>query len=175
METMTDALANDVLPPGVAPEDPSVPYGPGDRLPNDSPVGEDGAQAYSTRPPAFPVNNPRALPVYQRAASDWTGRVVTVDSNNGGTALAVGRVKGRDAVTIWVPSTLPNGTTPNGVIIGPSEDEVQQGLNSGIVLNPGDSISIRSEAAVWVGLIGANTSGACQVMQEFNPNETPGF
>ena len=168
---MTDTF----LPPGIHPRDPSVDYS-GGTLPTDMPAPHDlaGNRFATTHRRPFDTNPAEALAVWQRASSDWTARVVSVDANSGGTALVVGRQRGRGSVTVWVPSTLPNGTSPNGVVIAASEDEAQSAMG-GVALNPGDSITINTEGPVYAGLIGANTTGACQVVVDYNPSDTIGF
>ena len=156
------------LPPGVHPNDPSELLGPNfgghGPAPQDTP-----GNRYTTGLPPWKVENSAATPVFQRASHDWTVKIIKVDSNNGGTAVACGRQKGRQSVTLLVPTLLPDGTTPAGVVYAPTEDEVQAGSNAGGILNPGDSVSIATEGPVYVGVIGAATSGAVQVTIESTP------
>jgi hypothetical protein len=157
------------LPAGVHPTDPSETMSPDFGTNRAAPPDTPGSR-YTTGKPPWQVQNSDALPVFQRSASDWTVKIVVVNSSqNGGTAIAVGRQRGRVSVTLSVPTLLPNGTVPLGVVFAPTEDEVQAGANAGGVLNPGDSVTIYSEAQVYVGVIGAAASGAVQVKVEFNP------
>jgi len=156
---------------GHHPEDRSI---PADQLAHysDAPVPFDThGNRYATGKKQFHLDNAEAFQVYQRAASDWNAGSVTVNANNGGTSIVVGRQRGREQVTLSVPTTwvTPAGSTitPNGVIISQTEGELQQ--NSGYQLNPGDSITIRTEAPVWVGLIDSNTTGMCLWMVTYNP------
>jgi hypothetical protein len=157
------------LPPGVHPYDPSVPYMGGEVL-EPQPIPQDTpGDKFTTGTQAFPIENGQALPVFQRAAEDWSVRIIKVNANSGSTAVAVGRQKGRQAATLSVPTLLPDGTVPLGVIFGPTEDEVQAGGNAGGILNPGDSVTINTEAPIFLGVIPGNATGACQVVIEFNP------
>jgi len=159
------------IPVGVHPLDRSI---PGDQLArySDSPVHHDTAgNRYTTGRKNFGTDNGEAFPVFERASSDWTAGSVVVGTNNGGTSIVVGRVRGRKTVTVWVPSTWTNpggtSTTPNGVVIGQTEGELQSG--AGAQLNPGDSITIGTEAPVWAALIPGKTSGVVQYLVEYNP------
>jgi hypothetical protein len=158
------------LPPGVHPFDPSVAVGPGGTMPTDNAAPHDTAgDRWTAGRKGFGTDNAAALATFQRASEFWSARVVSVDANSGGTAQVVGRQRGRTNVTIWVPSLLPNGATPLGVILAPTEGEAQAGGNSGIVLLPGDSLTITTEAPVFAGLIPGNASGYCQCVVTFDP------
>ncbi len=154
------------LPPGVHPNDPSGPdFVPG---PPDQP------QEWTPGRPPYDVENYDAIATYERASHEWDAGAVYVDSQNGGTAIVVGRQKGRKSVTIWVPNTDAGGNTPNGVLLANREGALQ-GITGGnltgdmIVLNKGDSITIDTEASVWAGLIGSNSTGFCQFIATYNP------
>jgi hypothetical protein len=160
------------LPPGVHPGDPSEhvssDFGTNYPVPTEKAAP---AQPRTGRRP-YDVENWQAIPVYQRASAQADVRTIVVNQGtNGGTALACGRQKGRIRVSLAVPSKLPDGTTvPNGVTFAFDEGSVQQGGNgSPGVLNLGDSVTIETEAPIWLGLIGANTTGACMVVTEVNP------
>jgi hypothetical protein len=158
-----------LLPTGVHPRDMAV-TGEAVALATDSPVGPDTPdQLWSPGRKGFPTDNREAVGVFQRCSEFWSARVVVVDANAGGTAEVAGRQRGRSSIKIWVPTTLPNGTTPAGVIIAPTQGEVQAGGNSGVVLNAGDSITLRTEAPVFAGLLGNNSTGYCQCVVEFDP------
>lgn len=155
------------LPQGVHPLDRSVPHTPGTNPDHDTPISltEPGPQGI-TRPAPWSTDNETALPVYQRSAHDWNVKVLSVNSTQG-PMQAAGRLRGCEATTLSVPTTLSDGTTPKGVMFSSDEGELQQGL--GAVLNPGDSVTIRSEGAVWVAVITNNTTGSVQVMRTYNP------
>ena len=145
---------------------------PMDTVNDTSPVDPDKAgNLYTTDRKAWGTTNADALSVFERASSDFTAGVINISTQNGNTAIIVGRQKGRKSVTIWVPKTYTNASgstsTPNGVIIGQTEGEVQ--AYAGAQLNPGDSITINTEAPVWAGVLGGNTSGLCQFLVEYNP------
>lgn len=158
------------LPVGVHPLDPSSPIGSDGQLPTDNAAPHDTAgDRWTVGRKGFGVDNAAALATFQRSSEFWSARVVSVDANSGGTAQVVGRQRGRTELTIWVPTTLPNGATPLGVILAPTEGEAQAGGNSGIVLLAGDSLTLHTEAPVFAGLIPGNTSGFCQVTVAFDP------
>lgn len=118
------------------------------------------------------VDNEEALPVYQRAAHDWQpGQVfVSTGSYDSAVQIVVGRQKGRASVTIWVPTLMPNGVAPLGVLIANDRSTLQvaSGIDC-IVLNVGDSITILSEGPVYAACIGANATGFCQFVSLTNP------
>ena len=156
----------------------TIPYftetaSPADEVDITSPAPADTAgNRYNTDKKAWGTNNADALMVFQRASSDFTAGVISINSQNGNTAIVVGRQKGRQSVTIWVPSTYtsPSGasSTPNGVMIAQTEGEVQ--AYAAVQLNPGDSITITTEAPIWAGILPGNTTGVCQYLVEYNPS-----
>lgn len=159
-----------VAPPtGVHPNDLSEPLGPG--FGSGAPTPPDTAgDRFTTGKPPWKTANKDATPVFERASHDFTVQIVAVNSAiEGGTAIACGRQKGRKSVTLSVPTVLPSGVVPFGVTFAPDQDAVQAGINAAGVLNPGDSVTINTEAPVWLGLIGANLTGWCQVVIEYNP------
>lgn len=168
-----DDVISRPLPPGVHPGDPSE-YISQDFGTN-YPVGVERARPAqpNTGKPPYGVDNSKAIPVFQRASHDGDVRIVVVNqTTNGGTAVAVNRQRGRQRVVLSVPSKLPDGVTvPLGVTFGFAEADVQTGGNASCgVINQGDPpIVIFTEAPIWLGLIGANATGACQVLTENNP------
>lgn len=154
------------LPPGVHPNDPSgEDWQPG---PPDQP------QAWTPGRPPYDTDNWDAIAVYERAAHEWDAGVVYLNSQNSGTAIVVGRLKGRKSVTVWVPTTDAAGNTTKGVLLANRPGPLEAGTGGAltgdiIVLNPGDSVTIASEASVWAGLIGSNTTGFCQFVSTYNP------
>jgi len=138
-----------------------------------SPIGLDHAgNQYQTAGKRWSVDNADALAVFERASSNFTAGQIVVNTYNGGTSIVVGRQKGRKNVTISVPSTYTaaDGTTstPNGVAIAETEGELQL-INGGFQLNPGDSITISTEAPIWAGLLPTDTTGLVQYLVEYNP------
>lgn len=161
-----------------APDDPGfgvVLRPPDDRTgwptyPGDSPVPLD----YDVPPtqigsPPFDVKPWDAVDVFQRAALAFSTGARQVTSNDGPFQI-VGRQPGRQAVTLSVPQTYPNVTTVYGVIVGSAEGDL---ANAGFprVLNPGDSVTFRTEAPVWVAVIPGNSVGLVQFDVEYNPSE----
>lgn len=149
------------LPPGVHPGDRSVALVPGQPVESNAPVGGDdlGRQGQRTRPP-WHTENEEALPVYQRAAHDWSANQFIVGSGN--PIQIAGRLRGCVSTMVWVPTSASHG-----VIISPVEGDITQG--AGVELDPGDSIEIASEAAVWAGVIVGQTSGTVNVVRLYNP------
>lgn len=154
------------LPPGVHPLDPSGP----------DPVlvpHEQAGQLYGTGQPPWKIDNDAALPVYQRAAGQWRPLLISLQGAPNGVLQLVGKQKGRLAVVLSVPTTLPNGSTsPNGVLIGCDPGAIENaktvGLGAVYVLNAGDTITLPVEADIWAGLIGSNTTGWVQLIDLVN-------
>lgn len=151
------------LPPGVHPQDPSVPYRIGQRLDENAPVAPDGVgNRYKRGTQAWDFDNSDATPVFQRLSDSWTANTIVLSTGNNATAQVVGRQEGRESLTLWVPSTATAG-----VVIAPTEGEVQNG--AGITLSPGDSIDIPTEAPVYAGLISGQLTGTINVVSTINP------
>lgn len=170
-ETGIDTRNTDIgpLPPGVHPDDPSEYMGPGFGA-NPAAPPDIAGDRFTTGAPPWKQTNDKAFPVFQRASSDGSVQLVVPNASfNAGTAVACGRQKGRQAVTLTVPTLLANGLPPSGVVYGFTLDAVEAGGNGAGILNPGDSRTIRTEAPIWVGVIGTNQTGAVEVLIEFNP------
>jgi hypothetical protein len=155
------------LPPGVHPLDPSVPYSGGPlHDPSTIPADTAGYQ-YQSRSEPFGTDNDDALAFFERASHDWTGDTITLASTGSSPSVQlIGRQKGRKCVTLWCPST---GTA---VCIAPTQGVCDQQFNSGIgglILNPGDSVTINTEAPVWAGVLNGNTAGTVAFLAEYNP------
>jgi hypothetical protein len=145
------ALA-DALPPGVHPLDQSMPaaeYVPG-------PAEQGKAYTQGRRPFATP--NGEAVPVWQRATTDWSTFAFTSIS---GTVQIGGKVGGRFAISVWVPTTAALG-----VQIGALRSQCDN--SGGTPLNPGDSVTIMSEAPVFAAPQIGQTTGTVYVMDFFN-------
>lgn len=152
-----------LLPQGIHPRDNSVPITPGHPLESNDPThGMDqlGPQGQRRRPP-WSTENENALPVYQRAAHDWTANQYTLSSTIGPIQIA-GRQRGVFSTVVWVPTSAAEG-----VLISPAEGDVTQG--AGVTLSPGDSIELPTEAAVWAGVIVGQSSGTVYVVRFYNP------
>ena len=151
--------------PGTAPDDLA---GFHSEFPGDAPVAPDTAELHDvTRGrPQFKTANADAVATFTRAAHDWDSGARTVSANN--PIMVVGRQRGRTSTVIWVPTKDANGATPNGVVFGSTEGELQ-GAGYPALLNVGDSAEIDSEGAVWVGVIGANATGLVCFLTNYNP------
>jgi hypothetical protein len=152
------------LPPGVHPDDAS-------KVTGGFPVTlEKEGEPYKRGRRPFGTPNKEAFPVYQRAASHFRTQMVAVNTNNGGVAYVVGRRAGRRSVTLWIPSQVVAGnalvTPPNGVMVGATEGELQQG--GGVFLGVGDSMTIESEQSVAVGLVPGTSLGYVQYLDLFD-------
>lgn len=150
------------LPQGVHPRDSTVPVVPGMPLDQDTPIEQDGPgpQGQRTAPP-WSTENEEAVPVYQRAAHDWSANQYTLSQSRGPIQLA-GRRRGRSTVVVWVPTAASLG-----IVISPDEGDIEQG--AGITLSPGDSIELPTEASVYGGVIVGNTTGIAYVVELYNP------
>jgi hypothetical protein len=157
------------LPPGVHPLDPSITVPPdyiGGPLEEPGQVPHDTAgNRYETGRKPFSTENDDALAVWERASHDWTGDTVIIGMPNP-TVQLIGRQTGRKCITLWCPST---GTA---VCIAPTQGVCDQQFTSGVgglILNPGDSVTINTEAQVWAGILNGNTTGTVAFLAEYNP------
>ena len=151
------------LPPGVHPMDPSQVW-LGGNMPDALAAPHDYAGApHPTGRAPFHNDNTEALAVYQRGDKEWSANRIVVDTNNSGTVQLIGRQKGRVGVTLSVPSSAATG-----IVFAPTEGEVLNSQSCPALL-PGDSITIPTEASVWAGVIGANTTGTVDVIATYNP------
>jgi hypothetical protein len=121
----------------------------------------------------FATDNGAAIPTFERASHDFTTGQTYVGTSNGGIAIIVGRQSGRKSVTVAVPKSYYNMagtlvTSPIGVVVGQTEGELQA-PGGGLQLLAGDSITIQTEAPIWVGLLTGQTTGFCQWCVEYNP------
>lgn len=157
------------LPTGVHPRDNSKTWTGQGEFDANVPVGGDRPAPLNdrTRKP-FGTENEEALPVNQRSAYAWSPRLIIVSSDT--PVLVAGRQKGRQGVSLWVPtSVIINGTlttTPAGVMIG---SDPQEATSAVTVMNVGDSIRIQTEGAVFAALVPGTAAGYLQVIVEVNP------
>jgi len=121
----------------------------------------------------FATDNGSAIPTFERASHDFTSGQIYVGTLNGGGSIVVGRQAGRKSITIDVPTSYYNMagtlvTSPIGVVVGQTEGELQI-AGGGIQLVAGASLTIATEAPVWVALLPGQTTGFCQWVAEYNP------
>lgn len=142
-----------ILPPGVHPQDQR---GPGfNPVPPDrGPTWHPGRQPFDTEPA-------HALPVCERAALSWSARTINLSSSSN-PLRAAQKVVGRKAVTLWV-----DDDEPAGCILSPTRDMVDDSY--GVRLVPGGSVTIRTEAPVWVAMDTSQTAVTVYVIEEINP------
>jgi hypothetical protein len=150
--------AGQPLPPGVHPNDPSVAWsgGPLHEAPTVPPDRPETHYQRGQQP--FSQDNSQALPVFERAAHDWTGNTWVLTQ----TRQVAGRQVGRKSVTLWNKSS-----SATSVFFAPVEGEVDQG--QALSLDPGDSITIPTEAPVYAGPGPLVASCTVQVMATYNP------
>jgi hypothetical protein len=164
---MSDQMSSD-LPPGVHPLDKSTPWH-ADFDANTAVAPDRPAPlAPPTRKP-FGTENDEALPVFQRAAGDWTPQLVIVNSGNPTTI--VGRQKGRTFAYLWVPvSVVINGTvtaTPAGICIGSSPEEATQ---NNVLLSVGDPpVPFPTEGSIYAAVQPGQSVGYVQVISFTSP------
>ena len=126
------------------------------------PGPRDQAPASNRRRRAFATPNGQAVPVWQRASSDWSTFPFTSIS---GTVQIAGTLGGRFAVTVWVPAT-----SAHGVQIAPNRSQCDN--NGGTPINPGDSVTIMSEGTVYAAPQSGQTTGTVYVVDLFNTDIT---
>ncbi len=149
------------LAPGVHPRDPSVPIVPGQVLAEPNPTDQaDLIEQGQRRSAPWSIDNEEALAVNQRSSSQWSANAYTLSSGN--IIQLAGKLKGCVSTTIWVPASASHG-----VVIAPEEGDITQG--AGVELDPGDSITLETEAAIWGGVIVGQSTGSCQVVRLYNP------
>lgn len=155
------------IPIGVHPYDARSPLAANGQLPSEAPGEGDlypGAQGDPGRRP-WSTANVEAFPVFQRSASDWSANTFTLGPAATQEPIQLaGRRRGRVSVIIWVPTAATFG-----VVIAPTQGEVQSGGSAGVTLSPGDSIELPTEAAIWGASIGTNASGSANVVELVNP------
>lgn len=161
-----------MLPPGVHPNDPSIPIPPGQVIhslnePDIVPVDEPLAPPQLQRDRYFPTANPNALATYERGTSEFLPRTWQLSSGQDPMKIA-NRQKGRKAVALWVPASSPIGT-PSGVIIGRLPEDCYTFGVGGIVLMPGDAITLPTEAPIYAAVIPGNSTGFVYSVSFQNP------
>lgn len=116
---------------------------------------------------AFTIAHAESVPTWERATTEWTGTPTIVGQNP---VTLVGRRRGRRAVNLWVPTayvtTTAGAFTVLGVQIARSPSELA--ANSGLQLNPGDSITLGTEAPVYVQALPGQTSGVVFFTELYN-------
>ena len=145
---------------GVHPYDPSVPMN--QPYNNEAPVSETPVMTTQHAKAAYSTRNPDALPVFERASEKWSANTLTL--NNTEPLQIAGKQKGRKELILFVPNSATAG-----VIIGPDPGTVSMG--QGVELDPGATLTLKTEAAVYAGLISGQTSGTICIVATSNPPE----
>lgn len=143
---------------GVHPYDPSVdmtqPYN------NEAPVAEAPVLAPQRGSKPYQARNVDAVPVFERSSEKWTAQTLTL--NNAEPLQIAGKQKGRKELIVFVPNTAAAG-----VIIAPTPGEVS--MFQGVQLDPGATLTLKTEAPVYAGLISGQTSGIVCTVATINP------
>jgi hypothetical protein len=157
------------IPPGVHPGDVSAAY-------EENPVSDDAAaQQFRTGQAPWRTPNSKAIPVYQRTASDWGAQLISTGPFTNVPVKVVGRQAGRQSITMACPTHTPDGVLNTlGVVIGATEGAVQQVQTAPLAseawtLNPGDSVTLYTEGSVWAGPFAGAANGYVQFIVAINP------
>ena len=140
---------------------------PGDQSGKDwEPPGsvDPGVQEWRPGKKPFDTKPGLAIPVWERATEEFAEQVLNLSSGMNAIAAA-GRETGRKSVTLWVPSIASYGCQFSRI-----RGKVDNG--NGMPLNPGDSITIGSEAPVYVGVQTGQSTGVVYVLDLMNPSSS---
>lgn len=136
-----------------------------------TPVPTDN-QAPRTGSDPFPVTPDQAVPVNARSPRSFRTRSTIVSSASGGTTNnIVGITKGRKSITLSCPTTYNGATNSLGFVF--AEDQNTIDVGTGFQVNPGDSVEIESEAAVFAAPLPGNSTGVLQWLETFSPLAQP--
>lgn len=141
---------------GVHPLDSSVPSN--QVLGADNPIPETTPTSSGSKVKPFNTRNDEALPVYERGSHEWTATTLIISN----AIQILPKQEGRKLATLYVSSTATEG-----VIIGPDRGQIEVGY--GAVLNPGDSIDLKTEGSIYAAPIAGQTTGTVTVVSFFNP------
>jgi hypothetical protein len=114
----------------------------------------------------FNVTNEQAVPVTERATSSYSAKNFTIGADP---VMMIGRRRGRRTIAISCPGTVTKagtGTTPKGFMFSFGRNDLDTGI--GFQVNPGDSVTIDSEAEIWVAPLPGNTTGVVQYLETFD-------
>ena len=145
---------------GVHPYDPSVPMN--QPYNHEAPVNETPPMSTQPGRRAYDTRNSDALPVFERSSEKWSANTLVL--NNAEPLQVAGKQKGRKELILFVPNSATAG-----VVIAPDSGEVSMG--GGVQLDPGATLTLKTEAAVWAGLISGQTTGTICVVATSNPPE----
>lgn len=159
-------MSDTMLPPGVHPHDRRESetdwQGPAPEHPAGGPPR--GKAPFRTSPG-------QAMGVFQRAATNWTCGTIRVHSGQSQATRVVGRRAGRTHITLWVPTKALVGgtlvTVAAGVTIATTTGDALN--DAGIALNVGDSITLPTEASVYVSNLPGEDTGIVQWAEFYNP------
>lgn len=166
---MGDEPSNQALAGALVFQDPNIGAAPDETT---SLFAED--QEPKAPEPFFALDTKDTVPVIQRAAEDHIDGALYFGSQTGSFQIG-GRRKGRRHFTLWCPSawTTPAGATvtPLGFQFGDVRSKVDN--NAGAQINPGDSITIESEGAIWIAVLPGQSYGIVQYMEVFDTSGGP--
>lgn len=158
------------VPPGVHPHDQGEMPHPAWEQPPGVPVTQSPEQAWQAGKAPFGQSNQHALGIFQRSAETWQVAAIVLDANQGSSAKIFGKQKGRTKVLLYTPTDLPSGGANPGVLIGPSESEVQQGtFQVGTTSGWASPLTLETEAPVWAGVIPGQSTGFVLAIAFVNP------
>jgi hypothetical protein len=156
------------LPPGVHPNDPAT------ATDQHAAPPETRTDRYLGRAP-WHTPNTNAIAMFQRGSEDWGVASIKLGSAGGvgsGQVQAAGRVPGRTAVILTVPTLDINGVAVGAVLVAPDPGSIEQAQSGGVgdvlLLNPGDSYTLYTEAPVYAGVSIGATNCILQVIQLIN-------
>lgn len=145
---------------GVHPYDPSVPMN--QPYNHEAPVNETPPMSTQPGRRAYDTRNSDALPVFERSSEKWSANTLVL--NNAEPLQIAGKQKGRKELIIFVPNTASAG-----VIIAPTPGECS--MYQGVELDPGATLTLKTEAQVYAGLISGQSSGMVCIIATINPPE----
>ena len=114
----------------------------------------------------FNVTNEQAVPVTERATSSYSAKQFTVSATP---MMMIGRRRGRRLIALSCPGTVTTGgvgATPKGFAFSFSRNDLDAGI--GFQVNPGDAVTLESEAEIWVAALPGNTTGVVQYIDVFD-------
>ena len=114
----------------------------------------------------FNATNEQAVPVTQRATSSYSAMQFTVSATP---TMMIGRRRGRRYLSLSCPGTVTAagvGSTPKGFAFSFSRNDLDAGI--GFQVNPGDAVTLDSEAEIWVAALPGNTTGLVQYVDVFD-------
>ena len=114
----------------------------------------------------YDTANEQAIPTIQRAASSYSAKQFTASAT---ATQMVGRRRGRRFIALSCPGTVTAGgvgSTPKGFAWSYERSDLDVGI--GFQVNPGDSVTVESEAEIYVAALPGNTTGLVQYVEVYD-------